>query len=153
MSPFPPEPLVKNRADVLLDFALEALRGGAERVYIVLCDEEVVEVERTSAKSARELAAEVARAKRYRGSLKEIVSQWRGPVYYLHERGVDISKVEIGRGSLIVVGDHDGLSQADEEFLAKRAVWVSLGPRPYLSWFCAAYVAAYMRGLAGRRRF
>lgn len=145
--PFPPEPLVRNRADVLLDFALEALRGGAERVYIVLCDEEVVELAGTPAASARELAGEIQRHKRYRGSLRGIVSGWRGPVYYLHESGVDVSRVRMGRDSLIVVGDHDGLSRGDEEFLRGRALWVSIGPKPYLSWFCAAYMAARLRGI------
>ncbi|MEL9990336.1 MAG: RNA methyltransferase [Thermoproteus sp.] len=137
---FPPQPLVRGRADVLLDFALEALRAGATRVYIAFCDDVVVEIERSSAKNSKELARELLGAKRFKASLKEVVASWRGPVYYLHESGIDIDRVEIPKDALIVVGDQDGLSREDEEFLRGRAVWVSIGPLPYLSWFCAPYV-------------
>ncbi|AEA12661.1 hypothetical protein TUZN_1182 [Thermoproteus uzoniensis 768-20] len=148
---FPPEPLVKGRADVLLDFALEALRAGASRVYLTFCDGVVVEVEQTSARSARELARELPNMRRYEASLRDIVGRWAGPVFYLHESGIDIDRASIPRDSLIVVGDQDGLSQEDEEFLRGRATWVSIGPLPYLSWFCAPYVARKM-GLSPRRQ-
>lgn len=148
---FPPEPLVKGRADVLLDFALEALRAGAARVYLVFCDDVVVEVERTRARSARELARELAGMRRYRSSLREIVGGWKGPVYYLHESGVDIDEVEITRDSLVVVGDQDGLSKDDEEFLRGRSIWVSIGPLPYLSWTCAVYVARRIKASSAPR--
>lgn len=131
---------MRGRADVLLDFALEALRAGATRVYIAFCDDVVVEIERSSAKNSKELARELLGAKRFKASLKEVVASWRGPVYYLHESGIDIDRVEIPKDALIVVGDQDGLSREDEEFLRGRAVWVSIGPLPYLSWFCAPYV-------------
>lgn len=147
---FPPEPLVKGRADVLLDFALEALRAGAVKVYLLFCDDVVVEVERARARSARELAQELLGLKRYKSSLRELVASWRGPVYYLHESGVDIDEVEITRDSLIIVGDQDGLSREDEEFLRGKAKWVSIGPLPYLSWTCAVYVAKRITSSAPR---
>lgn len=148
---FPPEPLVRGRADVLLDFALEALRAGASKVYLAFCDGVVVEVERTSARSAKELAGELPRMRRYAASLRDVAGTWRGPVFYLHESGTDIDRVSIPRDSLIVVGDQDGLAPEDEEFLRGRATWVSIGPLPYLSWFCAPYVARRM-GLAPGRQ-
>jgi Uncharacterized conserved protein len=127
---FPPEPLVRGRADVLLDFALEALRAGASRVYLAFCDGVVVEVERTSARSAKELAGELPHMRRYAASLRDVAGTWRGPVFYLHESGTDIDRVTIPRDSLIVVGDQDGLAPEDEEFLRGRATWVSIGLCP-----------------------
>lgn len=127
------------------------MRAGARRVYLVFCDDVVVEVDEIKARSARELALELLNKRRYRGSLKDVVEAWRGPVFYLHERGVDIDRADIGPDSLVVVGDQDGLSRDDEEYLRTKATWVSLGPAPYLSWFCAPYVMFKIKRSSSKR--
>ncbi|ACB40290.1 tRNA (pseudouridine-N1)-methyltransferase [Pyrobaculum neutrophilum] len=135
-----PHNLVKGRFDVLIDFAVEALRGGAREVYIMLCDGTTYHLVSPHKGRSREIASWLLSTQALKTDLRSVVNSYRR-VYYLHERGRDISEVPLEGDALYVFGDHDGLSSEDEAFLAKHAVWISLGPTPYMSWQAAVYVA------------
>ncbi|ABL87995.1 protein of unknown function DUF358 [Pyrobaculum islandicum DSM 4184] len=132
--------LVKNRFDVLIDFLVESLRGGAREVYIMLCEGTTYRVASYPSDRTHAVASWLLSLPSFKSDLKTIVGRFRH-VYYLHERGIDVSEIALTSDGLYIFGDHDGLSQEDEEILSKHAVWISLGPVPYMSWQAAAYVA------------
>lgn len=138
------EELVKNRFDVLVDFLIESINGGAREVYIMLCDGTTYRISSIPSRRARDVARWLLSTQPIRTDLKSIIGRYR-KVYYLHEEGRDVADVELDGGGLYVFGDHDGLSNEDEELLAKHAVWISLGPIPYMSWQAAAYLAYLLR--------
>jgi len=60
---------------------------------------------------------------------------------YLHEKGAPINTMRITNNSAFIVGDQDGLSSDDEEFLRHiGAKWVSLGTHSYMAWQCAVII-------------
>ncbi len=62
-------------------------------------------------------------------------------VYYLHERGDDIRRVNIQFPAAFILGDHIGLDRAAERFLEAHGVpRVSLGPIPYFTSHCIILV-------------
>ncbi|MDH5811917.1 MAG: hypothetical protein QXO54_00240 [Candidatus Methanomethylicaceae archaeon] len=65
----------------------------------------------------------------------------RGSLYYLHEEGEDLEKVEIGEDPIFVLGDQKGIDEKGEKVLdevgAKR---VSLGPFSYLASQCIVII-------------
>jgi Uncharacterized conserved protein len=62
-------------------------------------------------------------------------------IYYLHENGEDIRKIEISDNNLFILGDHIGLPKKLEKFLIRLgAKKVSLGPISYLSSQCVTIV-------------
>ena len=137
--------LVKNRVDVLVDFVVESLRAGVEEVFLMLCDGTTYRV--TSApERSREAAGRIFASQSFKTDLPTLLGAYRH-VYYLHEKGVDVSRVALEKDGLYIFGDHDGLAPADEELLARRAVWVSLGATPYRSWQAAVYVAYLLNRL------
>jgi len=142
-----PEELVKNRFDVLVDFVVESIRGGAREVYVMLCDGTTYRVSAAPLLRAREAARWLLSNPPFKTNLKAIVGRYRN-VYYLHERGRDVSEVRLDGEGLYIFGDHDGLSREDEEFLEKHATWVSLGATPYMSWQAAAYLTYLLRRLS-----
>jgi Uncharacterized conserved protein len=136
--------LVKNRFDVLIDFLVESLRGGVGEVYIMLCDGTTYRITSVPSGGARAVASWLLAQESFKSDLRTILAKYKH-VYYLHERGRDISELRLNVDGLFVFGDHDGLSPDDEELLSKRAIWISIGPLPYMSWQVAAYVAYLLR--------
>jgi Uncharacterized conserved protein len=136
--------LVKNRFDVLVDFLVESLRGGVREVYVMLCDGTTYRITSAPPGRARVVASWLLTQKSFKTDLRTILARYRH-VYYLHESGRDISDIRLKDDGLFIFGDHDGLSPEDEELLSKRAVWISLGPLPYMSWQAATYVAYVLK--------
>ncbi len=137
--------LVKGRFDVVVDFVIESTNGGVREVYVMLCDGTTHYVNSPTPPRAREAAEWLLSTPVFKTSLETLLKKYRH-VYYLHEGGIDVSRVKLERG-LYVFGDHDGLSPRDEEVLSKRAVWISLGRTPYMSWQAAVYMAYLLRKL------
>ncbi|MFN3803637.1 MAG: tRNA (pseudouridine-N1)-methyltransferase [Pyrobaculum sp.] len=135
--------LVRNRFDVLIDFTIESIKGGVREVYVMLCDGTTYHVTSIPSDKTREVATWLKPS--FKSTLEDLVRRF-GRVYYLHERGRDIFDVRLEDG-LYVFGDHDGLSPHDEEILSRRAIWISLGPTPYMSWQAAVYVAYLLKKL------
>ena len=141
-----PKNIVRNRADVVVDFVVEALRAGADGVYAVLCRGEVIFVPRGADVAGYDDAAKLKKYLVSRGGLRHILERFRGRIVYLVEDGTDIAKVGVSRGYLYVVGDQDGLSREDESLLDEYgATRVSIGPLPYLSWFCPVFVSWFIK--------
>jgi len=136
--------LVKNRFDVLVDFVVESLRGGVREVYVMLCDGTTYRITSVPSGRARMVASWLLAQEPFKADLRSILAKYRH-VYYLHESGRDISDVRLEGDGLFIFGDHDGLSPEDEELLSRRAVWISLGPLPYMSWQAAVYVAYVLK--------
>jgi tRNA (pseudouridine54-N1)-methyltransferase len=136
--------LVKNRFDVLIDFLVESLRGGIREVYVMLCDGTTYCITSVPSGRARDVAAWLLAQRPFKADMRAILAKYRH-VYYLHENGRDVSEVRLEGDGLFIFGDHDGLSAEDEELLSRRAVWISLGRLPYMSWQAAAYVAYMLR--------
>lgn len=62
-------------------------------------------------------------------------------VYYLHEKGEDIRKIDIKNYCLFIIGDHLGLPKKSEKFIERiGAIKISLGPISYLSSQCVTIV-------------
>jgi len=61
-------------------------------------------------------------------------------LYYLHEKGKDISQVRFNRNVAFVLGDHLGLKIEDERFLENLAEKVSIGRKSYLTSHVVSYV-------------
>lgn len=139
-----PNVLVKNRFDVLIDFLMESLRGGAREVIIMLCDGTTYRVNSLPYDRAKHVARWLLAQPSYKTDLESLIANYRH-VYYLHEGGIDISQIALEADGLYVFGDHDGLSSEDERILKKRAVWISLGLVPYMSWQAAAYLAYVLK--------
>ena len=140
-----PSNIVRNRADVVVDFIVEAIRAGADGVYAVLCRGEVIYVQRGTAINGYEDAGRLRHFVIGGGGLKSVLDRFRGRIIYLVEDGADISTVDIPGDALIVVGDQDGLSRSDERLLDEYgAVRVSIGPLPYISWFCPVFVSWFI---------
>jgi tRNA (pseudouridine54-N1)-methyltransferase len=57
-------------------------------------------------------------------------------IYVLEEDGKDISKINIGRNSIFVLGDQIGLPKTVEKFALRYGEKVSLGKQPYLAASC-----------------
>ena len=136
--------LVKNRFDVLIDFLVESLRGGIREVYVMLCDGTTYRITSVPSGRARDVAAWLLAQRPFKADMRAILAKYRH-VYYLHESGRDVSEVRLEGDGLFIFGDHDDLSAEDEELLSRRAVWISLGSLPYMSWQAAAYVAYMLR--------
>lgn len=141
--PIDPSRLARGRLDVVLDFALEALRAGAVEVHILLCDGTAYRLRGPPPDDAVSMARALASSQPLKADLASLLALF-DVVYYLHEEGVDISEVPLRSGALFVVGDQDGLSPEDEALLRRKAVWVSLGRLPYLSWICPVYLAWWL---------
>ncbi len=136
--------------DVVLDFAVEALRANRlAEVYLLMsgCGEHLVRlrgIEATTTELAKNLAA--GRVHIERGGLRDVLRALLGAgvsLYYLHEDGKWIGHVDLPKGAIgFIVGDQDGLSHRDEYLLdALRIPRLSLGRRPYLSWFVAVILS------------
>ncbi|MCX8136401.1 tRNA (pseudouridine-N1)-methyltransferase [Pyrobaculum aerophilum] len=138
------EELVKNRFDVLVDFVIESITGGVREVYVMLCDGSTYLITSLPSQRARAVARWLLSRQPFKTSLQAIIAKYRS-VYYLHERGRDISEARLNGNGLYIFGDHDGLSREDEELLAKHAEWISLGSTPYMSWHAAAYLAYLLK--------
>lgn len=142
---------VRGRFDVLIDFLIESVRGGAREVYIMLCDGTTYRVSSIPSDRARDVASWLLSTTPFKADLASLISKYRR-VYYMHERGRDASGVALDAEGLYVFGDQDGLSADDERILRERAVWVSLGPLSYISWHAAVYVAYLVRRQGRGRR-
>ena len=141
-----PRNIVRNRADVVVDFVVESLRAGAEGVYAVLCRGEVIYVPRGAGIAGYGDADKLRKYLVGRGGLKYALDRFRGRIVYLVEDGVDIVQIRLDKDSLFVIGDQDGLSSDDEVLLGEYgATRVSIGPLPYVSWFCPVFVSWFLR--------
>lgn len=74
-------------------------------------------------------------------------------VAYLHEGGVDCSRIDLRTIELFVAGDHLGLDSASERHLDKLGVRrVSVGPRVYFTEHCIAFINFLLDSAALPRR-
>lgn len=76
-----------------------------------------------------------------KGFERVVQERTKGNLFYLHEEGLELSKVEFGRDPVFVLGDQKGIDEKGERVLdevgAKR---VSLGPFSYLASHCIVII-------------
>lgn len=65
-------------------------------------------------------------------------------LYYLHEEGKPIERVNFKGNVAFVLGDHEGLAREDEAFLEGIAEKVSVGRKSYLTSHVIAYVNIFL---------
>ncbi|MCO6041123.1 tRNA (pseudouridine(54)-N(1))-methyltransferase TrmY [Thermococcus alcaliphilus] len=65
-------------------------------------------------------------------------------LYYLHEEGKPIKRVNFKGNVAFVLGDHEGLAREDEAFLEGIAEKVSVGRKSYLTSHVIAYVNIFL---------
>ncbi len=102
----------------------------------------------------RDLACGVAirGAALYEGGFRELVNrlvrEWgRERVFYMHERGVDVSEVEIRPPAAFILGDHMGLEPAAEGWLRSLGTaWVSVGATAYFTEHVITFIHALLDG-------
>lgn len=88
----------------------------------------------------------------YEASFEELVSSLlktygRERTYYLHELGLDISRVRLEEDSVFILGDHTGVDPQTERWLKSQGVtWLSLGPTPYFTEHCITFIHAVLDG-------
>ena len=84
-------------------------------------------------------------------SFQELIKELRDkPLYVLHERGKNITDVELKDDGVYIFGDHLGIPKKDESFaLRYGAEKISLGKKVYLASSCVACInwALDLRGL------
>ncbi|NJE10438.1 tRNA (pseudouridine(54)-N(1))-methyltransferase TrmY [Thermococcus sp. MAR1] len=68
-------------------------------------------------------------------------------LYYLHEEGRPITDVSFPQNVAFVLGDHEGLMEEDEAFLAGIAQKISVGRKSYLASHVVAYVNIFLDSL------
>ena len=61
-------------------------------------------------------------------------------IYVLEEDGKNISKVELEKNSLFILGDHVGLPKKAEVFAQRFGEKISLGKQPYLAASCITII-------------
>ncbi len=65
-------------------------------------------------------------------------------LYYLHEEGKPIERINFKGNVAFVLGDHEGLAREDEAFLEGIAEKVSVGKKSYLTSHVIAYVNIFL---------
>ncbi|WP_297093024.1 tRNA (pseudouridine(54)-N(1))-methyltransferase TrmY [Thermococcus sp.] len=68
-------------------------------------------------------------------------------LYYLHEEGKPITGERFPQNVAFVLGDHEGLREEDEAFLAGIAQKISVGKKSYLASHVIAYVNIFLDSL------
>ncbi|ANF23469.1 tRNA (pseudouridine(54)-N(1))-methyltransferase TrmY [Thermococcus piezophilus] len=68
-------------------------------------------------------------------------------LYYLHEEGRPIGRVNFSQNVAFILGDHEGLTPEDETFLEGIAEKVSIGRKSYLASHVVAYVNIFLDSL------
>ncbi|WP_042702425.1 tRNA (pseudouridine(54)-N(1))-methyltransferase TrmY [Thermococcus sp. PK] len=68
-------------------------------------------------------------------------------LYYLHEEGKPIERINFKGNVAFVLGDHEGLAREDEAFLEGIAEKVSVGKKSYLTSHVIAYVNIFLDNL------
>ncbi len=68
-------------------------------------------------------------------------------LYYLHEEGKPITKVNFKGNLAFILGDHIGLTKEDEAFLESIAEKISIGRKSYLTSHVIAYVNIFLDNL------
>jgi len=69
-------------------------------------------------------------------------------VFYLHEKGVDISRAALSEPAAFILGDHKGVERDAEQWLTEIGIcWLSLGPTPYFTEHCITYIHARLDGI------
>lgn len=88
----------------------------------------------------------------YEASFEELVSSLlrvygRERTYYLHELGLDVSRVKLEEDSVFILGDHTGVDPETEKWLKSQGVtWLSLGSTPYFTEHCITFIHAILDG-------
>lgn len=142
------------RRDALFYAVLE---GGARPVAIelrgwempraFLSEAEIGELLRALASGRRVPGANI-----FEADFRELVSGLtRSPapinVFYMHEEGTDISHIELKPPVAFILGDHRGVDPETERWLKSLGIrWLSLGPTPYFTEHCIAFVNAVLDG-------
>ncbi len=67
-------------------------------------------------------------------------------LYCLYEEGTDIENIYIRCSKVgFIIGDQDGFLQEDLRVMKSRNIeFVSIGPIPYLSWYCCVFINYYL---------
>ncbi|USS40108.1 tRNA (pseudouridine(54)-N(1))-methyltransferase TrmY [Thermococcus aggregans] len=65
-------------------------------------------------------------------------------LYYLHEEGKPIEKINFKGNVAFILGDHEGLTEEDEKLLEGIAEKVSVGKKSYLTSHVIAYVNIFL---------
>jgi tRNA (pseudouridine54-N1)-methyltransferase len=71
-----------------------------------------------------------------RKSFQDVVRELEGNFYVLHEKGEEISEMEIKENPIFILGDNQGIPKKDEEFVLRKGSKISLGKESYLSSAC-----------------
>ncbi len=158
-------PASSGRFDVVLDFILECLYTSSEarrdtKIYIVLAGCRPVKtilvdgVEIPYFENERELLEYMLKNSKsgihvldidFEKLLDMLISEGYR-LYCLYEYGVDIDSVDIEcRDIAFIIGDQDGFTQEDLQVMKSRNIeFISIGPIPYLSWFCCTFIQYYL---------
>ncbi|MEM3936405.1 MAG: hypothetical protein QW381_01055 [Thermofilaceae archaeon] len=68
-------------------------------------------------------------------------------VYYLHELGLDVSRLRLEKGLAFILGDHRGVDAQTERWLKSQGIaWLSLGSTPYFTETCITFIHAVLDG-------
>lgn len=65
-------------------------------------------------------------------------------IYYLSNRGEDISKIRFGENPIFVIGDHEGIPKQEIKFLKKNAKAISIGPNMYFTSQCISFLNIWL---------
>ncbi|NPB00214.1 MAG: hypothetical protein GXO10_02470 [Crenarchaeota archaeon] len=158
----PKSPASSGRFDVVLDFVLECLYNDREVrkdtiIYIVLsgCSRERILVFKGEympyLESEDELLKMILRKEveiiedNFEGLLSMLMKK-NVRLFCLFEEGADIEKVKPPCDNVgFIIGDQDGFKREDLLIMKRLGVeFVSIGPLPYLSWFCCVLVNYYL---------
>lgn len=65
-------------------------------------------------------------------------------IYYLHEKGKDITEVSFGENPVFVLGDHEGIPKQELKYLKKNATAISLGKQVYFTSQCISFLNIWL---------
>jgi len=158
----PKSPASSGRFDVVLDFVLECLYDNRKVrsdtiIYVVLsgCSKERILMFRGDAipylESEDDLLRLILRGdvevldEGFEDLLNNLVRKGI-KLFCLYEEGVDIEKIDVPCNNVgFIIGDQDGFKIEDLNIMRRVGVeFISIGPLPYLSWFCCVFVNYFL---------
>ncbi len=158
----PRSPASSGRFDVVLDFVLECLYNDKTvrddtLIYVVLsgCSRERTLLFRGSSLPYIESEDDLLKLilKNYIEILDEGFEELLNKLakdniklICLYEEGIDIEKINVPCNNVaFIIGDQDGFKPEDLNIMRRLGVeFVSIGPIPYLSWFCCVFVNYFL---------
>ncbi len=157
----PRSPASSGRFDVVLDFVLECLYedgrvrddvriyvvlSGCSRSKVLLFDNYLPYIE-----SEEELLRLILDGKvkiidkKFEEILDELIDNGIR-LFCLFESGKDIENIDLPCSNIgFIIGDQDGFTLTDLDAIRRRNIeFVSIGPIPYLSWFCCVFINYFL---------